>query len=377
MTSGRQPTRETPGRGRGLLFDCTAPARSLEVPVMLNVGLVGFGFAGKVFHAPVIRAVPGLRLAAIVQRSGGAVDPGYADVEFVRSVDDLLARAIDLVVVATPNTSHHPIAKQALLAGRHVVIDKPFAPTLREAQDLVELATKQQRVLSVYQNRRYVGDFVTLQRLLSEGALGRIVAYEWHFDRFRPELKPGAWRERPEPGAGVWFDLGPHLLDQAFVLFGTPRAVAADIRIERDGGAVDDAFDVTLHYSNLRAVLRASMLAAAPGPSLAVHGTAGSFIKYGVDAQEAALKAGRTPGEPDWDADPPALYGTLTTPEGTRPVPTVPSSYARYYENVRDAVRGTAPLAVTPEQALDVMRGLELAVASHQQRCVLPWLSSR
>src|SRR5205809_1262494 len=345
---------------------------------MLNVGLVGFGFAGKTFHAPVIRVVEGLCLTTIVQRhGGGAPDPRYADVELVRSVDELLARTVDLVVIATPNTSHHPIAKQCLLAGRHVVIDKPFAPTLAEAQDLVELATKQQRVLSVYQNRRYVGDFVTLQRLLSEGALGRIVAYESHFDRFRPELKPGAWRERPEPGAGVWFDLGPHLLDQAFVLFGIPRAVAADIRIERDGAAVDDAFDVTLHYPNLRAVLRASMLAAAPGPSFAVHGTRGSFIKYGVDAQEAALKAGRTPGEPGWDADPPELYGTLTTPEGARPVPTIPSSYARYYENVRDAILGTAPLAVTPEQALDVMRGLELAVASHQQRCVLPWLSSR
>jgi len=341
---------------------------------MLNVGLVGFGFAGKVFHAPVIRAVDGLRLAAIVQRSGGsAPDPRYPDVDFVRSVDELLARAIDLVVIATPNTSHHPIAKQCLLAGRHVVIDKPFAPTLAEARDLVELAQKQRRVLSVYQNRRYVGDFVTLQRLVSEATLGRIVAYESHFDRFRPDQKPGAWRERAEPGAGVWFDIGPHLLDQAFVLFGTPRAIAADIRIEREGGAVDDAFDVTLHYPNLRAVLRASMLAAAPGPSFAVHGTGGSFIKYGVDAQEAALKAGRTPGEPDWDADPPALYGTLTTPEGARPVPTIPSSYARYYENVRDAILGKAQPAVTPEQALNVMRGLELAVASNRRRCVLPW----
>src|SRR2546427_3054217 len=179
------------------------------------------------------------------------------------------------------------------------------------------------------------------------------------------------------PGAGVWFDLGPHLLDQAFVLFGQPRAVSADIRIERDGGVVDDAFDVTLHYPNFRAVLRASMLRAAPGPSFAVHGTGGSFIKYGVDAQEAALKAGRTPGEPDWDADPPALYGTLTTPEGTRPVPTIPSSYARYYENVRDAILGTAQLAVTPEHALDVMRGLELAVASSQQRRVLSWTGDR
>jgi len=332
---------------------------------MLNVGLVGFGFAGKVFHAPVIRAVEGLRLAAIVQRSGGS--------DVLHSVDELLARAIDLVVIATPNTSHYAIAKQCLLAGRHVVIDKPFAPILREAQDLAELAKQQRRVLSVYHNRRYVGDFVTLQRLVSGGTLGRIVAYESHFDRFRPELKPGAWRERAEPGAGVWFDIGPHLLDQAFVLFGTPRAVAADIRIERDGAAVDDAFDVTLHYPNLRAVLRASMLAAAPGPSFAVHGTGGSFIKYGVDAQEAALKAGRTPGEPDWDVDPPALYGMLTTPEGTRAVPTIPSSYAHYYENVRDAILGKAELAVTPQQALDVMRGLELAVTSNQRRCVVPW----
>src|SRR5882672_115322 len=324
---------------------------------MLNVGLVGFGFAGKVFHAPVIRAVEGLRLAAIERRDVGAV----------------LSQKVDLVVIATPNTSHHPLAKQCLLAGCHVVVDKPFTTTLAEAEDLVELARQQGRILSVYQNRRYVGDFVTLQKLVSEGTLGRIVSYESHFDRFRPDQKPGAWRERAEPGAGVWFDIGPHLLDQAFVLFGTPRALAADIRIERDGGVVDDAFDVTLHYPNLRAVLRASMLAASPGPSFAVRGTRGSFIKYGVDAQEAALKAGGIPGEPDWDADPPALYGTLTTAEGTRPVPTIPSSYARYYANVRDAILGKADLAVTPDQALDVMRGLELAVASGARRCVLPW----
>lgn len=339
---------------------------------MINVGLVGFGFAGKVFHAPVIRAVEGLRLTTIVQRSG-AGDARYADVDFVRSVDDLLTRAIDLVVIATPNTSHHPIAKQCLLAGRHVVIDKPFAPTLPQAEELVQLAKEKGRILSVYQNRRYVGDFVTLQRLLSEGALGRIVVHESHFDRFRPELKPGAWRERPEPGSGVWFDLGPHLLDQAFVLFGIPHAIGADIRMERDGATVDDAFDVTLHYPNLRAVLRASMLAASPGPSFAVYGTGGSFIKYGVDSQEAALQAGRVPGEPDWDADPPALFGILTTPEGARTIPTIPSSYTHYYENVRDAILAKAELAVTPQQALDVMRGLELAVASGQRRCVLPW----
>jgi len=339
---------------------------------MLNVGLVGFGFASKVFHAPVIRVVEGLRLTTIVQRSG-APDPRYPDVAFVRSVDELLDRAIDLVVIATPNTSHHPIAKQCLLAGRHVVIDKPFTTTAAEAEELVQLAKRKQRVVSAYQNRRYVGDFVTLQNLLSDGVLGRVAIFESHFDRFRPELRPTAWREQPHPGSGIWFDLGSHLLDQALVLFGNPRAVAADIRIERAGAAVDDAFDVTLHYPHMRALLRASMLAAAPGPTFAAHGTKGSFIKYGLDPQEAALKSGRTPDEPNWDAEPAERYGQLTTPEETRTVATIPSSFTHYYENVRDAILGRAQLAVTPDQALDVMRGLELAVASSQKHCVLSW----
>ena len=344
---------------------------------MLNVGLVGFGFAGKTFHAPVIRVVEGLRLTTIVQRhGGGAPDPRYADVEFVRSVDELLSRAVDLVVIATPNTSHHPIAKQCLQAGRHVVIDKPFTTTVAEADELVQLGAAQRRVLSIYQNRRYVGDFVTLRALLSQGALGRVTMFEAHFDRFRPELRPRAWREQSLPGSGVWFDLGAHLLDQALVLFGTPQAISADIRIERDGAAADDAFDVTLHYPHMRALLRGSMLAAAPGPTFAVHGTKASYIKYGLDPQEAALKAGREPDEPDWDAEPSELYGELTGPEDTRTIPTIPSSFTHYYENVRDAILGKAQLAVTPEQARNVIRGLELAVASSQQRCVLPWSAS-
>jgi scyllo-inositol 2-dehydrogenase (NADP+) len=339
---------------------------------MLNVGLVGFGFAGRVFHAPVIRAVDGLRLAGVVQRSG-AGDPRHPDVAFVRSVEELLAGPTDLVVVATPNTSHHPIAKQCLLAGRHVVVDKPLTTTLAEAEELVRLANDKGRVLSVYQERRYTGDFATVQRVLSDGVLGRVVRYEAHFDRFRPELKAGAWREQPLPGSGVWFDLGPHLLDQALLLFGIPQAISADIRIERTNALVDDAFDVTLHYPELRALLRGSMLAAAPGPGFAVHGTKGSFVKHGLDPQEEALKAGRSPDEPGWDREPPELSGTLTTAEGSRTVPTTPSSFTRYYENVRDAILGRADLAVTPQQALAVMRGLELAVSSSREGRVLPW----
>jgi predicted dehydrogenase len=341
---------------------------------MLNVGLVGFGFAGKTFHAPVIRVVEGLRLTTIVQRhGGGAPDPRYADVEIVRSVDELLSRAVDLIVIATPNQSHHPIAKQCLLAGRHVVIDKPFTTTVAEAEELVRLSKAERRVLSGYQNRRYVGDFVTVRKLLSEGVLGNVTLFESHFDRFRPELRPGAWREQSLPGSGLWFDLGAHLLDQALVLFGSPQAIAADIRIERAGAAADDAFDVTLHYPHRRALLRASMLAASPGPTFAVHGTKGSFIKYGLDPQEAALKCGRMPDEASWDAEPSDLYGRLTTPEGTRTIATIPSSFSHYYENVRDAILGKAELAVTPEQAVNVMHGLELGVASSQKRCALPW----
>ncbi|MGH7521381.1 MAG: Gfo/Idh/MocA family oxidoreductase [Gemmatimonadales bacterium] len=339
---------------------------------MLNVGLVGFGFAGKVFHAPVIRATSGLRLTTIVQRHG-APDPLYTDVEFVRSVDELLTRAIDLVVVATPNTSHHPIAKQCLVAGRHVVVDKPFATTLAEAEDLVRTARQQRRVVSVYQDRRYTGDFATVQKVVSDGAVGRVVMFESHFDRFRPERRPNAWREERLPGSGVWFDLGPHLFDQALLLFGIPQAIGADIRIERPDAVVDDAFDVTLYYPHARAILRASMMATPLGPTWIVHGTKGSFIKHGMDPQEAALKQGRTPTEPEWDVEPPELYGKLVTRDGTRVVPTLRSSFARYYENVRDVILGTAQLAVSPEWSLDVMRGLILALESSKQRRVLEW----
>jgi predicted dehydrogenase len=344
---------------------------------MIEVGLIGFGLAGRAFHAPVIRAVPGLHLAAILQRRGNEAAEKYPDVRIVRSLDELLAiQEIRLVVIATPNDTHYPFARQCLAARRDVVVDKPFATTLEEAKLLVQFAKDAGRLLTVYQNRRYLGDFETLRRLLTDGALGRVVTFESHFDRYRPALKAGAWREQPHAGSGVWFDLGPHLLDQALVLFGIPRAIAADIRIERDGATVDDAFEVTLHYLNMRALLRATLLAASPGPTFAVHGTGGSFVKHGHDPQEEALKSGRTPEEANWDSEPPERYGTLTTPDGTRTIPTTPSSFVHYYENIRDAILGKAALAVTPAHALDVMRGLELAVASSQQRCVQPWIGN-
>jgi scyllo-inositol 2-dehydrogenase (NADP+) len=339
---------------------------------MLHVALVGFGFAGSVFHAPVISAVEGLRLAAIVRRNGEPVER-YPDAHVIRTMDELLHLPVDLVVICTPNQTHFPLTKRCLEAGRHVVVDKPFTTTFAEAEELIGLADARRRILSVYHNRRYVGDFQTVRALIEERAMGSVVSYEAHFDRFRPELKQNAWREEAGPGSGVWFDLGPHLLDQALVLFGAPEAITADIRIERSGARTDDAFDVMLRYPTMRAHLRASVLRAAPGPTFAVHGTGGSYVKYGLDPQEEALKAGRTPTEADWDAEPENSYGLLTNAAGVKRIRTVRSSFVRYYENVRDVILGRAQLEVTPAQALNAMRGLELAVESSFSRCAVPW----
>jgi len=349
---------------------------------MIKVGLIGFGLAGRAFHAPVIRAVPGLHLAAILQRSGAEAAEKYPDVRIVRCVDELLAiPEIQLVVIATPNETHYPFARQCLEAGCDVVVDKPFTTTLEEAVSLVEIAKKLNRLLTVYQNRRYDGDFQAIRQLVEAGALGRIVRFETTYDRYRPQLKPGAWRETSRPGSGILFDIAPHLIDHALVLFGLPEAVTADVRIERENAAADDAFDITLHYANsMRAVLRSSMLAAAPRPRFVLLGTQGSFVKQTFDPQEMNLRRGYIPGDTAWGAEPEENWGILTIPAGDsfeqRRIPSVPCDYRDYYANVRDAILGRAALAVTPEYALDVMRILELTRASSERGCTLT-LNSR
>jgi scyllo-inositol 2-dehydrogenase (NADP+) len=347
---------------------------------MIDVGLVGFGFAGRTFHAPVISAVDGLHLAAILQRHGSEAEQAYPAAPVVRDLDQLLAMDnIRLVVVATPNPSHYDLAKQCLLAGRDVVIDKPFATTYAEAAELGDLAKEKKRLLSVYHNRRWDGDFLTARQLLSDGRMGRIVLFESHFDRFRAQMKANAWRERAEPGSGVLFDLGPHLIDQTIVLFGAPEAISADVRIEREGAAVDDAFDVVLHYPGRRALLRAGMLVSTPTPRYVIHGTKGGYLKFGLDPQEEALKRGETPAGESWGHEAPDQWGTLHVAHGNSFAPeklaTLPGDYRQYYQNIRDAILGTAPLAVTPGQALSVMRALELAIESSRRRCTIPWPS--
>lgn len=346
---------------------------------MIEVGLVGFGLAGRAFHAPVIRAVPGLHLAAILQRTGNEAKEKYPDVQVVRSLDELLAiRGIRLVVIATPNDTHYAMARQCLEAGRDVVVDKPFTTTVDEARSLVEFAKTARRLITVYQNRRYDGDFQAIRKLVAKGTLGRIVRFETHYDRYRPQLKPGAWRETTRPGSGILFDIAPHLIDHALVLFGLPEGVTADVRIERENALADDGFDIVFHYPNaMRAALRSSILAAAPRPRFVLLGTQGSFVKQTTDPQENNLRHGHIPASGPWGAEPEENWGLLTVPEGDtftqRRIPPASCDFRDYYANVRDTLLGIAAPAVTPEWAVNVMQLLEIARKSSERGCTIPW----
>jgi predicted dehydrogenase len=345
---------------------------------MIDVGLIGFGLAGRAFHAPVIRAVPGLRLAAILQRRGTQAAEQYPDVRIVRSVEELLSiESVRLIVIATPNDTHYPLARQCLAAGRDVVVDKPFTTTLAEAVSLVEFARQCGRLLTVYQNRRFDGDFQAIRKLVASGTLGRIVRFETNYDRFRPQLRAGAWREKSGTGTGILFDLGPHLIDHALVLFGLPEAITADVRMERDNAVTDDAFDILMDYpGSLRTVLRSTMLATSPRPRFVLHGTRGGFFKQSFDPQENNLRRGEIPKDAPWGAEPEEDWGVLTLHDGEkatqRRIPSGTGDYRDYYANVRDAILGKAELAVTPEWALDIMRVLELARETSQKRCTIP-----
>lgn len=347
---------------------------------MVRVGLIGFGLAGQAFHAPVIRGVPGMELACILERHGSKSKERYPEVRVARTLDEMLAdKTIGLIVVATPNDSHFSYTKACLEAGRDVVVDKPFTPTLAEAEELVRLAAERGRLITVYQDRRWDGAFLTVKKLVKSGGLGSVLEYEVRFDRFRLEAKPGAWRERPDhPAAGVLWDLGPHLIDGALVLFGEPQTICASAFCQRGDSKVDDAFDVLLEYPQVRASLRARIIAYAPGPHLLIHGTGGSFVKYGMDPQEEILRSEKCPDGHDWGADwgedPEARWGTLNSVGAApRKVKTERGDYRGFYANVRDAIEKKAPLDVTPEQALRTMRGILLAHKSSREGRKVRW----
>jgi scyllo-inositol 2-dehydrogenase (NADP+) len=345
---------------------------------MIECGLIGFGLGGRAFHAPFLATVPRLKLAAVLQRTGSDAAEIYPGAKIVRTLEELLAiSSIRLVAISTPNHTHFPFAKACLEAGRDVVVDKPFATTVAEARELVALAQKTGRFLTVYQERRLDGDFVTLEKMISSGELGRVIRFEETFDRCRPAIRD-SWKEKPGPGTGVFYDLGPHLIDHALKLFGPPEMLLADIRAERDGAPNDDAFDVTFYYAKgMRAYLSSSTLAPIPRPHFRVLGTKGSYVKQGLDPQEALLRAGNPVGGEEWGIEKEEEWGTLVQFDASHStqnrVPTLRGDYRKFYENVRDVMLGKAKPLVTLEEALRVMYALELAVESSAQRRALPW----
>jgi scyllo-inositol 2-dehydrogenase (NADP+) len=334
----------------------------------IGVGLIGYGLGGAAFHAPLVQAEPGLRLHAVVTGRAGQVRRELPGVQVVASAAELLEDpAVELVVVAAPNAVHHRLAAAALRAGRHVVVDKPFTLTTAEADELIDLAAAADRRLSVFHNRRWDGDFLTVRRCLEAGLLGNVSSFTSRYDRFRPVPK-GSWKEEDVPGSGVLYDLGPHLIDQALQLFGMPGTVWADVGTQRPGVAAVDYLHLVLGYGRLRVLLHAGMEVRDPGPRFEVHGDRGSFVKGGLDLQEQALRAGGRPGDPGWGSEPADRHGTLTTEvaglELRGRLASAPGAYQAFYAAMAAAVAGEGPVPVPAAEARDTIAVIEHALAS-------------
>lgn len=340
----------------------------------IRTALVSFGISSRTFHAPFLTTMPGYSLDAVVERNSDLAAGKYPGIRTYRSLEALLAEDdIELVVITAPNDTHHPYAKACLEAGKHVVVEKPFTIRSSEALELCRLSERKGRICSVYHNRRYVADFLTMRDILQQGMLGELHTFTAHYDRYRPDPRTyGFWREFPEPGAGVLYDLGSHLIDQSLVLFGAPRAVLADIRRQKPYSQVDDYFDIQLDYGFLRVTLHSSMLVREMGPRYQLHGTRGSFLKYGEDPQEDRLKAGELPIGDDWCREDEASHGLLHTElEGEivrRKWPSKKGDFRLYYRNLHRAIRHGEPLRETPQHGHNVVRMIELAFESSEKR---------
>lgn len=337
----------------------------------LDVALLGYGLAGSVFHAPLIAATPGLRLHTVASRDPHKVAQRHPHARVVADPAQAFADpAVDLVVIATPNDTHAPLAIAALAAGKHVVVDKPFALGSAEAEAMIAAADAAGRVLGVFHNRRWDADFLALRDLLQAGALGEVVELHSHFDRFRPQV-PDRWRDREGPGNGLWYDLGPHLVDQVLQLFGPPLAVSADLVRQRDGARAVDYFHVQLRYRRLRAILHAGALVPGHGLRFAVHGSGGSWLKQGLDPQEEALRGGAVPGGADWGRDPRPGVLLQVQSDGRVcevPSPAPPGDYRAYYAHLRDAINTGGEPPASAHDALVVTRVIEAGLLSNEQR---------
>lgn len=336
---------------------------------VINTAIVGFGLSGKIFHAPFIHFHHGFNLTKVVERHSENAKEIYPDTEIVRDLKDVLQdKTIDLVVIGTPNIYHFEMAKACLEAGKHIVVEKPFMPTSAEADEIIKLAEEKGLHVFVYQNRRWDGDFQTIQKLLDGNLLGDTHYFEAHFDRFSPQRKRAAWRDEILPGSGILYDLGSHLIDQVLSLFGNPLLVKANIQSQRENSKVDDFFELELSYPKMKAVVTAGMLVEKPELRYLINASKGSFVKYGIDPQEADLKNGKLPGEPQWGEEPTENWGIVNFVNNELyfdgKVETEPGNYLGFYENVYDVIVNNAGQMVKPEEARNVIRIIELAFES-------------
>jgi scyllo-inositol 2-dehydrogenase (NADP+) len=344
---------------------------------IIRTGIIGYGLSGRVFHAPFIDVVEGYELTKISTskpENVKLIEERYPVTAVVPDGRGIIEDPeIDLVIVTSPNTEHFRWAREALIAGKHVVVEKPFTVNVAEADELIEIAQRQGKILTVYHNRRFTSDTKTVRKILESGILGEIVDYESHFDRYRPNPRPGgAWREDPLPGSGIFYDLGSHLIDQALWFFGMPLAITADIDSQRPWAKADDHFDVRLHYPSFTATLKSGMLCKIPGPTYLIHGRNGSFVKYGLDVQEATLDAGAVPQGKDWGREPESIWGNICVDckevkiEGK--VESEQGDYRDYFINLRDAINGKTKIAVKPEEARNVIQIIQLALQSSREK---------
>ncbi|HVB04582.1 MAG TPA: Gfo/Idh/MocA family oxidoreductase [Chitinophagaceae bacterium] len=335
----------------------------------IRTALVGFGISGQVFHAPFLTTIPGYQLVSVLERHSSFSGERYPGIRICRTMEECIADPeLDLIIITTPTESHFSLAAMAIEAGKHVVVEKPFTVNPAEAIDLIKLAIEKGVVLSVYQNRRYTGDFRAIQKILHSGILGDIAEFEAHYDRYRLQLRSGAWREMDLPGSGILFDLGAHLIDQALCLFGSPLTITANIKTQRPGAKVTDYFDLRLGYDLTEVRLKSGMLVREPGPRYQVHGTLGSYVKYGEDPQEALLRSGQLPLGPDWGMELPDQWGILhTEKQGVvirEPYPTPAGNFGDYYRELYLTLTAGHPLPIRPEEAYNTIRLISLAMES-------------
>ncbi|WP_281309524.1 Gfo/Idh/MocA family oxidoreductase [Flavobacterium flavigenum] len=341
----------------------------------IKTALLSYGMSGKVFHAPFLNLHPGFELLGSWERSKKLIQEDYPGVKSYPSIDDLLADDVDLVIVNTPVGTHFEYAKKVLLAGKHAVVEKAFTTTAAEAEELAQIAKEKGLKLAVFQNRRWDSDFKTIQKVINDGVLGDLVEAEFHFDRYNPVLSPKLHKETVNDGAGILKDLGPHLIDQAVCLFGSPKSVFADIRYTRENTVVDDWIDLLLIYEDFRVRLKAGYFVREAHPSYTIHGKKGSFLKQRGDVQEDELKIGKKPNRESWGTELDDFEGILHTEIDGKPIrekiKTLQGNYFEYFDGVYDAITNNKPEPVTAQDGVKVMQVIEAAIASNLQRKVI------